>query len=675
MRAMLFFTNPLQNISLLLVTIAGGWNLQAQQPDPSVLQEPAAAAPLAGSQTPDIQQSVQQAQNVIDALIQPVGETGFQSLGTPAAASAGDAAPAAESGQQLALDPGSEVISYNGKIWQVTNQRMFRATFENYLNGQAQSDAEAEAYREVIEQILSLLKPGARSSKNIDSAWELLAQAAQYPIDGGFSASLADAVYSVWDAKAERNRLQNANRVITQELERTTWNMEFEVQDEETKGSMPRNEEEAKAWLEARKQEQEIRMRPLKRRLERLEEKEQSNYLKADMTELQAKAQMQTLMLQFFLQRRFEHVEMSNRFYRSLFGDGDHQLHVGEDAKGILARSAGFSPTIGVLDTMNREAIQRVQRGVDSYLFLMENRELNAATERLAEAFIIGEHLPVMRELSREKKRRGFEYIKLNNRLLTAIEVKDYTEAEKLIQTLKEMATDFDATRATAAVETAKTVGNAHLAKAKTAAMRGDTVTAEAELAAAMAIWPRNPRLSEFVTTMVSETDVQQKALTQFNAWLEEKEFRKIFDNRARFIAAAAAHPEIQSELEKVLELMQEVELKLAQSEELEKRGDHAGAWESIEMALPLFPEDRKLIHRHSMLTTKAMDFVQLIRQGQEMEQRGETGSGLAWYLHAIRVYPGSELGKEAVRRLGDQILYPEHAVSQITTSDPEFTE
>src|SRR5690349_2661420 len=32
------------------------------------------------------------------------------------------------------LDPGSEVVSFNGKHWNVANNRIFQARFEKYLN-------------------------------------------------------------------------------------------------------------------------------------------------------------------------------------------------------------------------------------------------------------------------------------------------------------------------------------------------------------------------------------------------------------------------------------------------------------------------------------------------------------------------------------------------------------
>ena len=39
-----------------------------------------------------------------------------------------------------AFDPGSEVMSYDGKLWNTYNNRLFRARFEKYLNAPEATD-------------------------------------------------------------------------------------------------------------------------------------------------------------------------------------------------------------------------------------------------------------------------------------------------------------------------------------------------------------------------------------------------------------------------------------------------------------------------------------------------------------------------------------------------------
>jgi tetratricopeptide (TPR) repeat protein len=124
-----------------------------------------------------------------------------------------------------------------------------------------------------------------------------------------------------------------------------------------------------------------------------------------------------------------------------------------------------------------------------------------------------------------------------------------------------------------------------------------------------------------------------------------------------RFIAATAMYPEKQEQLRKVLEDMQVIETALIQAQEIEKRGDYAGAWESAEKAFRNFPDDNKLNQVRANLTTKAADFVHAIREAEELEQKKQPGSSLAWYLKAQKVYPPSDFARQGVDRLTKAIL------------------
>ena len=270
---------------------------------------------------------------------------------------------------------------------------------------------------------------------------------------------------------------------------------------------------------------------------------------------------------------------------------------------------------------------------------------------------MIGEYLPAVRTLDRDDKRRALSFVQKSNQLISAIEVKDFALAEKLVAELSETAKDFDVSKPMAAIETAKQISAMHIAKARNAAVSGDKETLEAELKAATEIWPRNPALTEVSKMIFSQADVQSRALFDFDQLLSQKNYRQILDDRMRFIAATAMYPEKQGQLRKVLEDMQVIETSIIQAQEIEKRGDYAGAWESAEKAFRNFPDDNKLNQVRANLTTKAADFVHAIRQAEELEQKEQPGSSLSWYLKAQNEYPASEFARQGVNRLTKQIL------------------
>ena len=398
-------------------------------------------------------------------------------------------------------------------------------------------------------------------------------------------------------------------------------------------------------------------MQPILTRLAEVIALIRANQLKREVAELQVKIEFQSLIVQHFLQRRFQHALIGTRFYRSIFADGDGQLRVGEDAKNLFAKTSGLPPTMGTIDSLANEILRDTREGVQAFKFLLDKNELQSASKRLAETFMIGEYLPDVRTLDREDKRRALAFAQKANQLTSAIEVKDFSMAERLVKELSEAAKDFDVSKPMAAIETAKQVSAMHIAKARNAAVSGDKETLEAELKAATEIWPRNPALTDVSQMIFSQADVQSRALVDFDQLLSQKNYRQILDDKMRFIAATAMYPERQEQLRKVLEDMQVIETSIIQAQEIEKRGDYAGAWESAEKAFRNFPDDNKLNQVRANLTTKAADFVHAIRQAEELEQKEQPGSSLSWYLKAQSEYPASQFARQGVDRLTKQIL------------------
>jgi hypothetical protein len=181
----------------------------------------------------------------------------------------------------------------------------------------------------------------------------------------------------------------------------------------------------------------------------------------------------------------------------------------------------------------------------------------------------------------------------------------------------------------------------------------------ESELRQATEIWPRNPALAEVSGAIFTQTDVQQQALNDFESLYGQKNFRQIFEDKVRFIAATALHPAKQEKLKQVLDQVQLAEAALLRAAELAKRGDAAGAWESVERGFSDYPDDPKLNQARAEFTTQAAEFVRSVRTAQEMERKQQLGSSLAWYLRAQQDYPNSELAQDGIARLSSKILQP----------------
>ena len=148
---------------------------------------------------------------------------------SPTASSAPVAAPSPAQksilgGDMPTLDPGSEVMTWDGKIWNIQDQRVFRARFEKYLNAEEETSAEAKKYRDQFREMLDLLSPAKMSRENFRKAWAVLPQASHYEPDAQLCSALDDAIFGVLLAQQEVTRIDDQNRSLARRKNTLEWN-------------------------------------------------------------------------------------------------------------------------------------------------------------------------------------------------------------------------------------------------------------------------------------------------------------------------------------------------------------------------------------------------------------------------------------------------------------------
>ena len=577
---------------------------------------------------------------------------------SPQSAGSTDAKKPAVGGIEIPVfDPANDLVTWNGQLWQVDNNRVFRARFEKYLNAPATEIEALKAYDRVIGRIMAELSAGKISSNSLDASFKLLPQAAGHAEDANLCDAIASQVLGAWQSQKQVSRLAAANDSLEEDRKRHEWNTRMSAQNSPL-DSAPKDTVSAAEWAKQRELERSARMQPYAQRLSEVNALLNANRAKSELSSLQARIEFQTLIVQLFLQRRFRHVLIANRFYRSIFNDGDNQLRLGEETKSLFSKISDIPPTVTSLDALSNEAIRDVREGVEAVKFLLEKDELQSAAQRLGEAYAVGENLPEIQQFPRINRQRILEFTRRSNQLLSALEVKDYTRAEQLVSELQDTAKDFDPSQPLTAVQTARNVSRMHLARARNAALAGDAETLEKELRSATEIWPNNPDLAQVSGRIFEQTDVQQQALLELDRLIEQGDHRAIFKQSAKFIAATALYPERQEKLGNVMAQMTEIEGALQRAREIQQRGDAAGAWESIQLASVKYPEDTEINRlRADLASGGAATFVQSLNKGGELEARGEYGAALAWYLDAHRQYPPSTFAQEKIEAIAARIL------------------
>lgn len=580
------------------------------------------------------------------------------------------------------FDPSTEVVTWDGRHWSVTDNRVFRARFEKYLASPAAVTDEDQAYRDLIDQILADLSPNREGGPALSAAVALLPEAAQYQIDARLCDSLANAIWGVWMSQRNSRALAAANREMQDRRRQLEWNNEVAMEgtatsrQSEPRGGVRRRggnqggnqgdggadgEGGGQARDSGQNDRQQVAMEIGRvsgyiRDIAELEARMKLNEAQMATSAVQAKIEFQALIVQMFLQRRFEHVVMATRFYRNLFNDGDSQLYMeeGSDVESMFSSGLGFSPTIGTLDAFANEAIRDVDEAVQAFEELARRGDLDSASKRLSEAFVMGEYLPRVRRLPLEKKSLVLEYVRDSNQLISAIEVKDYELAETLIERMRSVARDFDYSKPRAMIETARTVSRMHLQRARTAAMQGDEDVVAREMRNATEIWPTNPELRELGEMIGKASDIQSQALLDFDRLYSQRNYRQIFNDQGRYAGAVVGDPERQEMLREVIENVTRLNMAVNGAQQTADSGNVWGAWELVERTHQEFPDDPEISRMRSDLSIRAADFVAALERAKDFEARGQAGSGIAWYLRAKRTYPGSQFAAEGVNRLVD---------------------
>jgi len=573
------------------------------------------------------------------------------------------------------FNPGTEIFSWDGQNWNINNNRLMRARFEKYLNAPADSTEDDNEYRSIIKTILDELSPHKKGTGHLQRAVAMLPRASNYRIDSNLCDSLSQAILGVYYGQKNAVALSKSNKALEREKKLLNWNVEVATSekliDEAKRRGAAGKESENKQQNTGKNVSNAGRVAGYVQRLAEIETLRLANKAKIGISEVQAKVEYQALILQFAVQRRWEHVLIASRIYRRLFRDGDGVIDIKKDsdADKMLAKGLGLSPTVTSLDMFASEVIRDVDEGVTAFDFLAEKNELETASKRLAESFFVGEYLPKIRTLDREKKQKVQYFVRDADSLLSAMEVRDYETASQLIERMKTKAVDFNYSKAKAGVEFYTNLSNSSLSQAKIAAQQNEMEEYKRQIKIAIEAWPLNPKIKEQNDLFASIADIQVTTLNELDTLLAQGNKREIMKNRGRFIAAAHNDPKRSEQLNKVLNSVLSLEQEIAKIKGLRENKNPYGAWEIARQAQESYSDDNDLLKLSVKLNEEVSDFVSVLKKAEKLEQQKHSGMSLTWYLKAKDIYTQSKYANDGIERILDHIL-PSSSQSSANTSE-----
>jgi len=607
---------------------------------------------------------------------------------TPAATPTDSAPPAQKQqpaagplGQEIPLlDPSAETITVGGVAIPLGDNRLLKARFEKYLSQPAESDEAAAIYRKTIANILATISPFKSGGPDLYAAFKQLPGASAYPGDANLCGSLAESIYMAMLAKQDVNGLKKLNLSIEDEKKAIIAEGDWKARHERDLAMKESTDPKEKGKGGQAAQNPGSGVNSLKyadtlRRITEIEVLKKTNIARTEAGTIRTKAQYQVSMIQWFVQRRYEHVLMAARFYNQIWKDGDATLRVDKDSdvSKLFSESVGVSPTVASLDSLSNEAIRETGKYIEAFDLMLSRDELHNASQRLMEAYALGEYLAPVATLSLEKKRRIAEYVRDLYELYGTLQAHDYTQTMELAARLKKAAKDFPSSKVDSAIAAYTLASDLAIEEAKAHLLGKESDKAAAKIKEAAEIWPTNPKLKEF-RTLVSNSSGLVTIRNDFDRLLSEGNFREVARRQYEIAPVILGDATREAAFKQIMTNLMKIEAALGKASEFSKMGQDYAAWEQLAELREQFQDDPKLGRELELLAPKVADFTRALDKANQLEKRNpkQIGSSLSWYLKARSIYPQSNLADAGAKRLTNDILPGDDAASSKTNSASE---
>jgi len=593
-----------------------------------------------------------------------------------------------------AFNPEDGTLNWKGHTYSLGQMRAFRARFERYL---AQPESvDHDVYRAIVNEIFSLLstRGGEAAGENTRKAWQLLYRASDYEADGGASLAVANQVFNAWSIRDERDALAVTQGELDRLRRRQQADLAFSGDTMTREGTNAASDavssgaatlpgvvapevnvgntnngaragstaapapRTAPAGSSGGSTSQGAVSQLFRARdLSETEAKIKASETGAALTGVQAKLQFQTALVNLFLQRRFQHCLIAASFYRYIFKGSAQSLEVGKKEIQSFLPSSDLALTVETLEFLSREAINDSEAAMQAVRANYADGQLVGALERLQETFFLGEYLPPVAQFERDKKQA---LLKLYQQVDTArklADLKDYDAVERLVGEIGANAKDFRDSEVLSALRAAQRMSTLALYAAQQSAAGGDFMRAQEGVSRAAALWPLNPAIKTYTENMASQVDLGSQAAQLFDDAIKRGDLRRLYDQRSELAIALLSDAVRGPRLKETIETLSRVEIFLAQAQELLAQNNAFAAWEALDAATRLVPNDVIVNQRRGELAPRVAAFVGRLDAARRHEEAGRPAAALTQYLAAQGLHPASSLARQGIARVGAKLL------------------
>lgn len=576
------------------------------------------------------------------------------------------------------FDAQTESVSFMGKTHSLADNRM-ADQFTSYLVQTQAKIEEAAKYRKTLREILDTLDRGTKGTaqQKIKKAYDMLGSAKNYPQDSGISESLQNSLaiarQSVIGREQSDREILEAKKnyaAIIKRMEFDEGRSRLDGGRKLSSGSDQANTQNLTNKTGAAASENE------RARLELLALMKTKD-IGGTMSKRLGKWQYQAMLMQLFMQRRFEHCVIGCRFYNLIFNEGESQLKIekGSELQKFFSDNLGVNPTVAGLDSISNEMIGKSKATADSVRNHIKRKQIDSATRRMIEAFVIGEHLTPIHTFDPDMRNAMHQYIMDSKNLKDSIEVKNWQEAEIYTNKLRSQAEDFRHIKAITAITGFKNASDLKVAEYKISMANEDVPAANKAMEQALEYWPTNPSITQAkldIMGLIAEEGGKLKTLknkkTEFDSIVRTKDFRNVSVKDAGTYqeyfkgammdkklpeAEQDQYRKLYNEATVLYDGLEAIETAIRTAQGLADRSQHYEAWEAVKLELDKDHLDKARLHEAlNQFSSRASKFQDLFIEATELEENKNYGSALSCYLKAQSLFAKSKLAEDGVNRL-----------------------
>jgi tetratricopeptide (TPR) repeat protein len=553
-------------------------------------------------------------------------------------------------------------MKWKGQTFNLGDTRLLRSRIERYLATPTPTD-DVVKHTKLLNEIETLLSPKTLTRKNFQTnyqkAWELLFKAAEFDFDAGSCLTIATLVEKTHRTNTELRTMKTTRAEMEKLRAHQSKEIIFKARDLEERRdkAAQRTAPKGRDASSAVPQEGSEAISNKRVDLARTDAEIEKTSTNIEAMEVKARLEFQSQIVAFLFQRRFKHAIIASSFYRYTFDASKHTLKVGDQQVKSMFPLSNFIPTIDSVDMVAREAAKDVETGVKTVLQLYDSGRRYKALERLQETFFLGEYEPQVMFFDPTKKLVLMEIWQNLQELQRLGDERDLNGVETILKKIETVASDFTSASVMSRVNNAKRASNLALFAAKQAAYSSDAAKVEQNLERATKLWPTNPAIEEFTRLVESRTDLVSQRLPEFDRLLREKKYRDIYTRKEELAPALIQDKERMTKMQEITNQVGKIDLCLVQVRSLKESGNFQMAWDFLEEAAFLSPEDSEIGKVRSELITHAAEYAAKLANASREEKAGNYSAALAWHLAAQDSNPGSEYCARNIRRTSKLIL------------------